>query len=87
MPAANVKENLSAGGSQTATELATASSPQTRNRHRLSDWINPKGRKIKLDRRDVNRDRRTNENPGYKGPARRETIDQRENLKDRRIEC
>lgn len=85
MLAAPTNKNLPSEGSQTMSEPVTSGSAQTRQRHRLSDWINPQGRKIKLDRRDVNRDRRTNENSSYSGPARRETIDQRENLRDRRI--
>ena len=39
---------------------------------------------LNLDRRASNSDRRVDSNPNYKGPARRNIIDRRLNLKDRR---
>ena len=41
-------------------------------------------RRMVLDRRAVNNERRGDYDPGYHGPARRNTIDRRVNSKDRR---
>ena len=41
-------------------------------------------RRMVLDRRAVNSDRRGDYDPGYHGPSRRYTIDRRVNVKDRR---
>lgn len=41
-------------------------------------------RKLNLDRRVANSDRRVAEDTNYNGPARRNTIDRRVSLKDRR---
>ena len=41
-------------------------------------------RRIELDRREVNNERRGDYDPGYHGPVRRNTIDRRMNPKDRR---
>ena len=41
-------------------------------------------RKMNLDRRRQNSDRRGNGDPNYKGPSRRYTIDRRLTTKDRR---
>lgn len=41
-------------------------------------------RRVVLDRRAVNNERRGDYDPGYHGPARRNTIDRRSNFKDRR---
>jgi hypothetical protein len=41
-------------------------------------------RKMNLNRRRLNSDRRKNGDPGYKGPSRRYTIDRRLTTKDRR---
>jgi hypothetical protein len=53
---------------------------------RLQDAITSKDpkRKLNLDRRVMNSDRRTERNPGYQGQALRFTIDRRRNQKDRR---
>jgi hypothetical protein len=41
-------------------------------------------RKFNVDRRTKGSDRRRNSDPNYNGPARRNIIDRRVNLKDRR---
>lgn len=41
-------------------------------------------RRLVLDRRAVNNERRGDYDPGYHGPVRRNTIDRRLNFKDRR---
>ena len=41
-------------------------------------------RRVLLDRRAVNNERRGAYDPDYRGPARRNTIDRRMNSKDRR---
>jgi len=50
---------------------------------RLEDALISK-RKLNLNRRITNSDRRFSSDPNYKGPARRNTIDRRRNTKDRR---
>jgi len=53
---------------------------------RIQDAIISKDprRKLNLDRRSANSDRRVDTDPHYNGPARRNTIDRRLNIKDRR---
>ena len=53
---------------------------------RLQDAITSKDpkRKLNLDRRSKNSDRRTDKNPGYQGRTLRYNIDRRRNIKDRR---
>ena len=70
--------------SQITDDASGGSREQKGSGRRYSDIINLKGRELNLDRRVVHRDRRTGTAPQYKGPSRRKTIDQRENLKDRR---
>ena len=76
------------GSENSATDKATeendtASSPHER---RIQDGKNLKNstRKMNLDRRCQNGDRRGNGDPNYKGPSRRYTIDRRLTTKDRR---
>jgi hypothetical protein len=61
---------------------------QIRNRkdsnRRYLDAFQLKGRTLNLDRRDTHRDRRIDMVPDYCGFSRREIIDRRENLIDRR---
>lgn len=59
---------------------------QAKPRRRIQDGITPKhpGRKMNLDRRLKNNERRSNIETGYKGPSRRFTIDRRLKTKDRR---
>ena len=56
------------------------------SQRRLSDSLSSKSRKLKLDRRVVDSDRRTGTSAEYKGPARRKNLDRRESLNDRRDE-
>jgi hypothetical protein len=69
---------------ETIDEPRAESRQQAEKRRRLADAINSKGRKLKLDRRIDQNDRRLDAASEYKGPSRRKTIDQRENMKDRR---
>jgi hypothetical protein len=69
---------------ETNDETRLESGEESDNRRRLADSINSKGRKLKLDRRLDQNDRRLDSSSEYKGPIRRKTIDQRKNTKDRR---
>lgn len=69
---------------QTIDEASVEGRKQAEKRRRLADAINSKGRKLKLDRRIDQNDRRLDTASEYRGPSRRKTIDQRENMKDRR---
>ena len=51
---------------------------------RYLDAFQLKGRTLNLDRRDTHRDRRIDMVPDYCGFSRREIIDRRENLVERR---
>jgi len=51
---------------------------------RYLDSFPSKGRALNLDRRDANRERRIGLLRHYRGFSRRDIIDRRENLKDRR---
>ena len=51
---------------------------------RYLDAFQSKGRTLNLDRRDANRERRIGLLRHYRGFSRRDIIDRRENLKDRR---
>ena len=86
MLAPKMESKIAAEDLESAVETSLESQKQANNRRRLSDAINSKGRKLKLDRRVEQRDRRTTAASEYTGPARRKTIDQRENFKDRRSE-
>jgi hypothetical protein len=78
MPEQKTESNISTDDVETIDETGAE------NRRRLADAINSKGRKLKLDRRIDQNDRRLDTASEYKGPSRRKTIDQRENMKDRR---
>lgn len=62
------------------------SSTETKLRRRLQDGITSKNptRKMNLDRRTQNSERRVNVDSDYAGPARRFTVDRRLKTKDRR---
>ena len=66
-----------------AEEIYTDESPPQR---RIQDGISIKKstRKMNLDRRCENSERRGNGDPNYKGPSRRYNIDRRLKTKDRR---
>jgi hypothetical protein len=55
-----------------------------RVKRRYLDAFKSTGRALNLDRRETNRDRRLGLVPDYQGFSRREIIDRRENLEDRR---
>ena len=61
-----------------------SSEKKVTNRKRQDTLSNFTKRKLNLDRRAANSDRRVADDPNYNGPARRNTIDRRMNLKDRR---
>lgn len=80
-----VSEKVSAAVETADTVIATGSTKDDTNR-RLQDTVHPSNlkRKLNLDRRAHNSERRVSSNQGYKGPFRRYTIDRRVNLNDRR---
>jgi len=84
MPEQKKESNISTDNVETIDETRVESRQQAEKRRRLADAINSKGRKLKLDRRIDQNDRRLDAASEYKGPSRRKTIDQRENMKDRR---
>jgi hypothetical protein len=84
MPAQKKESNRSTDNVESIDETRAESRQQAEKRRRLADAINSKGRKLKLDRRIDQNDRRLDTASEYKGPSRRKTIDQRENMKDRR---
>jgi hypothetical protein len=57
---------------------------ETDSQRRLADSLSAKSRKLKLDRRVDDSDRRTGGSSDYKGPARRKILDRRESFDDRR---
>ena len=73
---------------ETADADTESNSAQDNPGRRLQDSLISKdpSRKFNLDRRTEGSDRRVNSDPNYNGPARRNIIDRRRNLKDRRKE-
>jgi hypothetical protein len=53
---------------------------------RFSDSVGPRGRPLKLDRRDCGRDHRISNTQDYLGTPRRVTIDRRDSSEERRDE-
>jgi hypothetical protein len=86
MPAAKVKGNTSPDDLKEAETPVVDGQEQADNKRRFADSLKPKGRKLKLDRRVADEDRRTGGPADYKVPARRENPDQRESRNDRRDE-
>jgi len=84
MPAQKKEPNIFPENIEVIGETRVENGKQADTRRRLADSINSKGRKLKLDRRIDQNDRRLDSASEYKGPSRRKTIDQRENTKDRR---
>ena len=78
--------NTASNDSELVDETSLENNEKKNTRRRLQDGIVSKdpNRKLNLDRRVVNSDRRIAEDSNYNGPARRNTIDRRLNLKDRR---
>ncbi len=86
MKTPKLEPNKSANNSESADDTSVENSEKKVTGRRLQDTLSkdhPK-RKLNLDRRIANSDRRVAEDPNYNGPARRNTIDRRMNLKDRR---
>jgi hypothetical protein len=86
MKTPKLEPNKSADNSEPADDASVENSEKKVTGRRLQDTLSkdhPK-RKLNLDRRAANSDRRVAEDPNYNGPARRNTIDRRMNLKDRR---
>ncbi len=86
MKTPKLEPNKSANNSESADNTSVENSEKKVTGRRLQDTLSkdhPK-RKMNLDRRVGNSDRRVAEDPNYNGPARRNTIDRRTNLKDRR---
>ncbi len=86
MKTPKIVRNKSSNDSETKDDLSVESSNQENTGRRLQDNIISKdpGRKLNLDRRVKNSERRADSDPNYNGPARRLTIDRRLTLKDRR---
>jgi len=80
------ESNKSANDSEAADDVSVENSEKENPGRRLQDGIISKdpNRKLNLDRRVKNSDRRVNTEPDYKCPSRRYNIDRRKNLKDRR---
>lgn len=86
MKTPKLEPNKSANNSESADDTSMENSEKKVTGRRLQDTFSkdhPK-RKLNLDRRVVNSDRRVAEDRNYNGPARRSTIDRRMSLKDRR---
>jgi len=86
MPAAKKEATIFTDKLATTDETGMQGQKSADSKRRLADSIDSKGRKLKLDRRLDQNDRRLDTASEYNGPGRRKTIDQRENLKDRRSE-
>ena len=86
MVTSKTESNKSANDSEVADDVSVENSEKKNTGRRLQDGIISKGpnRKLNLDRRVVNSDRRVNTDSNYNGQARRYNIDRRLNLKDRR---
>ena len=86
MKTPKIVQNISSNDSETVDDMSVENSKNENTGRRLQDSIISKdpGRKLNLDRRVKNRERRADSDPNYNGPARRLTIDRRLNLKDRR---
>ena len=86
METPKIVPNKSSSDLETVDDMSLENSKKKNTGRRLQDGILSKdpGRKLNLDRRVINSDRRVDTEPNYKGPARRLNIDRRLNLKDRR---
>ena len=86
MKTPKIAENKASNDSETVDDMSVENSKKENTGRRLQDSIISKdpGRKLNLDRRTKNSERRADSDPNYNGPARRLIIDRRLNLKDRR---
>ena len=86
MKTPKLEPNKSANNSESADDTSMENSEKKVTGRRLQDTLSkdhPK-RNLNLDRRVANSDRRVAEDHNYNGPTRRNTIDRRMSLKDRR---
>lgn len=80
-----MKKSISSNNIESADDNSVVSSEEKVTDRRRQDSLSHfTKRKLNLDRRAANSDRRVADDPNYNGPARRNTIDRRMNLKDRR---
>jgi len=86
MSASKVKRNISPVDLEKTEASVIDDQKQSENKRRFADSLKPKGRKLKLDRRVADEDRRTGGSTGYNGTARRKILDRRESRNDRRDE-
>ena len=86
MYASKVNPNVSPDDGEDVESPGTESRELSSDQRRLADSLNAKGRKLKLDRRVADSDRRSNEATSYIGPARRKNLDRRERRNSRRNE-
>jgi hypothetical protein len=86
MSASKVKRNISPDGLQETQAAVVDDKKQGENKRRFADSLKPKSRKLKLDRRVTDEERRSDGSNKNKGPARRKILDQRESQNDRRDE-
>ena len=86
MKTPKIKFNKSSNDSEKSDDSHAENDAKKDAGRRIQDGIISKSpnRKLNLDRRTVQSERRGNTDPNYKGPSRRYTIDRRLNLKDRR---
>jgi hypothetical protein len=79
-----LNSELLPGDLETLDHIAKQIQDRKESNRRYLDAFQLKGRTLNLDRRDTHRDRRIDMVPDYCGFSRRENIDRRETLLDRR---
>jgi hypothetical protein len=86
MKTPKIESNKSSKDLETADDSSEENSEKKKTGRRLLDTLISKdpSRKFNVDRRTNGSERRVNTDPSYKGPVRRNTIDRRLKLKDRR---
>ena len=84
MSIAKLKSELYPDDLETLDNIAKQIRKRKDSQRRYLDAFQLKGRTLNLDRRDTHRERRIDMVPDYCGFSRREIIDRRENLEDRR---
>ena len=84
MSIAKLKSELYPDDLETLDNIAKQIRKRNDSQRRYLDAFQLKGRTLNLDRRDTHRERRIDMVPDYCGFSRREIIDRRENLEDRR---
>lgn len=81
-----IEPDKSSDNSEIADDTSEGNSEKKETGRRLLDTLISKdpSRKFNVDRRTQGSDRRGNTDPNYTGPVRRNTIDRRLKLRDRR---